>query len=865
MFTDVHLRQVWSLLESKSVEALTLDVFDTLLWRTVPEPVHAFLLLGQRLADEGRLPAWVTPALFAQLRVHAELRARERSRQVRGTLEARLAEIWAALLPALPGAGAADELAALEVEVERDVCRADLAVAELAELSQTKLGKPVHLVSDTYFSPTHLRALLHRPELSGIRFAQVFTSSDAGVAKSEGLFDVVVRATGHLPDRIVHLGDHPVADVGGAREAGLAAVHYPKYSGGLKEVLEEEGLLAPLPSADVPLDPYAGDHGLTALRARVLHRVDAAAVPHGLRRHWETGATVFGPVLTGFGEWAVERARAYGVDHVYCLMREGQFLSQVLAGPADEAGIGVSTLWASRQVCALASVFDGSPYELRGFLHRRRPPSVGQLAAQLGVGLHEVPGLADLADARLDVPGVIDDTLAALSSEPRVRGEIVLSASRMRERLLRYLDRHLPARGTVLLVDLGWGGTIQALLQRLLRATGREVDLVGLYLATNASAQQHALDGVRTEGYVAAGGEPGRLFGPVARSPEVLEQICMPDLGSLVGFDEHLEPLLSAARLPRTQVAQKSAVQAGALAFQREWLRYRRSEAGAPSLSTAPARLQLLRTLRRFVARPTGEEALAFGVWSHDENFGSDATEGLVRDDMLRLLPYLTPYDLDKLSMQELYWPSGVASVVNKPLAVMASLAAEAGVSPEAVSPAAPAGQLEVYVDRGEDFVNGPKEVITPRSGRDGLSLARVRIQGDQVRRVRIDPAGRRGLLRVDWLRLTFHLHNVVDPRPVELTSLAASPHLHVLGARLLQGNLVEITTDDPQLVYVLDPADQADLIAATYAIDVELAFAWMGIRSEPLAVLPPPQAGAPQPLTRRAMRRLAREVAERL
>ncbi|HMA46081.1 MAG TPA: haloacid dehalogenase, partial [Frankiaceae bacterium] len=610
---------------------------------------------------------------------------------------------------------------------------------------------------------------------------------------------------------------------------------------------------------------YAGDHGLTALRARVLHRADAAAVPHGLRRHWEAGATVFGPVFTGFGEWAVERARAYGVDHVHCLMREGRFLSQVLAAPADEAGVEVSTLWASRQVCALASVFDGSPYELRSFLHRRRPPSVGQLAAQLGVGLHEVPGLADLAEARLDVPGVIDDTLAAISAEPRVRGEIVLKASRLRERLLRYLDRYLPDRGTVVLVDLGWGGTIQALLQRLLRATGREVELVGLYLATNASAQPHALDGVRTEGYVATAGEPGRLFGPVMRSPEVLEQLCMPDLGSLVGFDEHLEPLLSAVRVPRTQVAQKSAVQAGVLAFQREWLRYRRGEAGVPSLSTAPARRQLLRTLSRFVARPTAEEALAFGVWSHDENFGSDATEGLVRDETLRLLPYLTPYDLDKLSMQELYWPAGVASVVNKPLAVVAGLAAQAGIAPEAVSPPAPAGPVEVYVDQGADFADGPKQTVVPRSSRDGLSLARVRVQGERVRRVRIDPAGRRGLLRVDWLRLTFHLHNVVDPRPVELTSLAASPQLHVLGARLLQSNLVEITTDDPQIVYVLDPATQADLTAATYAVDVELAFAWMGVRSEPLAVLPPPQTGAPQPLTRRAVRRLAREVAERL
>ncbi|WP_242418606.1 hypothetical protein, partial [Frankia sp. CpI1-P] len=76
MFTDVRLREVWSHLESGGAQALTLDVFDTLLWRMVPEPTHAFVLLGHRLADAGHLPPSVSPGEFARLRVHAEHVAR---------------------------------------------------------------------------------------------------------------------------------------------------------------------------------------------------------------------------------------------------------------------------------------------------------------------------------------------------------------------------------------------------------------------------------------------------------------------------------------------------------------------------------------------------------------------------------------------------------------------------------------------------------------------------------------------------------------------------------------------------------------------------------------------------------------------
>jgi FMN phosphatase YigB (HAD superfamily) len=860
--TDARLAQLWSLLDSDLADGLCLDVFDTLLFRTVPEPAQAFLVLGTRLEQQKRLPVGVTPEVFAQLRVEAERRARERSLAIRGTAETRLAEIYDVLRIALPLAGHAEDLQRLEVEVERDVCRADLGLVELVEAVVGRLGKPVYLVSDTYFSAAHLERLLDRPELPPGLLAGIFTSSDHAISKSDGLFDVVLGATGARPSRLVHLGDHPVADLKGAREAGLQAIHYPKLAEHLGRVAREEGLTPARLDSTAPVDPRDGDFGLTALRARVMHRSDAAVVPEGLRRYWEAGATVFGPAMAGFAEWVAERARAFGVDRIYCLLREGDFLSDLVRDHAAAYGIEVQTLWASRQVCALASVYEGTPQELSAFLTRRRAPTVGQLAQQLGVSLAEVPALADLADRRLDIPGVADAALSAISAEPAVRGAIVVRAARLRERLLRYLDGQLPTSGIALVVDLGWGGTIQTLLSRVLRSTGRDLHLIGLYLATNNTALQRRLDGFEMEGYLASSGEPARPFAPVMRSPEILEQLCMPDFGSLVGFDERLDPITSPARMSRTQAAQKAAAQAGVRAFHREWIRYRRSENPLPSLSAPTARLQLLDMLSRFVARPTEEEALAFSSWVHDENFGSDAVEGIVTDDMLRLLPYLTPADLDQLSMQELYWPAGVAAVVNPPLARLSALVQQAGADPDAASPYAGAGSVEVYVDQGGDFVAGPKETVQPRVGRDGLSWARLRIGAEGVRRIRIDPSGRRGIVRVDWVRYTFHLLNRTDPVVLEVTDLHTDPHVGVTGARFLQPNLLDVDTDDPQIIYTLDPG-QGPMAAVTYAVDVEMAFVWMAVRSAPLEV---PVAAAPAAsLGRRAVRKAVRMVASRV
>src|SRR5207342_3350828 len=112
-------------------------------------------------------------------------------------------------------------------------------------------------------------------------------------------------------------------------------------------------------------------------------------------------------------------------------------------------------------------------------------------------------------------------------------------------------------------------------------------------------------------------------------------------------------------------------------------------------------------------------------------------------------------------------WPAGAARSLNPPLATLAGLVAEGHSSAADLSPPNTSGVIEVYVDNGPDFVNGPKDIVTPRSIRDGLSLVRSRLDARGVRRVRVDPAGRRSLFRIDWLRLTFHLRGHDRPHVV--------------------------------------------------------------------------------------------------
>ena len=778
----------------------------------------------------------------------------------RGTTEARLDEIHELLAQGLRTDLSVEQLMDAELDVEKRLCRADLELCELIRLAN-KQDKPVHLVSDTYYSATQLGRLLAMPEIADLKLAGIHSSSDYGVHKSGGLLKLVVAGTGVRPERAAHFGDNPTSDYKAARKAGCRPILYAKYSENLEEILAAEGLLPPRLSADSPVDLAAGDFGLTSLRSRALHRAELDAIPRTLRLPWATGAAVLGPVFAGFAEWSVRRAKQLGVRRISCLMREGEFLSRLFANPASEAGVDVSCLWASRQVFARANVFEGTADELSGFLHRRRPVTVNDLAGQLGFATGALPQLAAIADKPLDDPGAVKHVLSEIEASPEVRGQIVVSSSRLRERLLRYLDAQLPADGRVVLVDIGWGGTLQKLLQKLLDSTGRQVQTVGLYLGTNEGAREHMLSGLHMEGYLANVGEPQRLFAPVARAPEIIEQVCIPDLGSLVGFrlDEHgaVQPELAATFTPGAQTAQVMAVQAGILAFQRHWHGYAHSCSALPDLCAPRARVQLLTMLSRFVARPTLPESLNFGLWTHDENFGSAGSDRLIPDTFARRVPYLTPLDLEMTTMRDVYWPTGAARSLNPPLATLAGLVAEGHSSAADLSPPNTSGVIEVYVDNGQDFVNGPKDIVTPRSIRDGLSLVRSRLDARGVRRVRVDPAGRRSLFRIDWLRLTFHLRGHDRPHVVETADFRA-PGFTVLGGRLVQPGTLEITSDDPQIVYSLDRARDASVTGLAETVEVEMAFASLML-AEPALDLP--VATPPATQARRVARRLRSAV----
>lgn len=800
-----RLAPAHALLDGGAIDVLSLDAFDTLVLRAVPDPTDAFTVLGHRVVGEGLVAAFVTPALFADLRARAEQRARARRRSQGEFPEVTLEEIHAELPDAVV-TSSRTELADVELAIEGALVFADPDVANLARAARAR-GARVAVVSDTYFSGEQLTALLAGAGLADLD-ALVVTSSDHRTGKATGLFDVLLRSLDVDPGRVVHVGDHAHADDAAARAHGIASVHLELRQPAFDEVLRrEQRFRAAHPSEAASFDGAHGDDGLTAVRARLAAAEPPPGVALHARAHWCAGAAVLGPVFTGFADWVVERAATREVRRLACLMREGALLAPLVGASAAASGIALEAvpLWLSRQVCARAAIERGDYAELRIFVDRRIPPTLGELCALLGVAPADLGDVGAHVDTRLDDVALREAALARIIGDEDLHAGLLARAAELRSRLVRLVEsaRH-PDDRALTIVDLGWHATTQRLLVRALELAGCDLAVAGLYLLTTRHAAEAALEGIDAEGFLAHAGEPPATTDAIVRSPEMLEQLCMGAEGSVLDLDERGQPLRGRVGVPDRQLAEAEAARDGITTFAATFRELR------PGVSLGGAAALLRPVLARFVADPTPGEATAFGSWFHDDNFGTATGAMLAHSELLHDGAYADPATLAEV---DAYWPAAIVARDAPRGASGAALLVE-GSSPT----------IGLYADTGSGF-DELHAVHRPIPVNDqGLSYVQLGIAADGIRSLRLDPVSCHALVRIDRIALRLAVRDRPDPFVRAYTTPEELAAWELRDCTWLAGGLLVTRSTDPQLLLRLAP----EVPGEAYAVLASVAFAVM-------------------------------------
>lgn len=581
----------------EGIEVLSLDCFDTLIWRNTHAPTDVFA----ELAFEG---GGIEPRMWA------ETNARKLAWTTRQAKEVGLEDIYRAMFPTIDDARI-DAAIARELEVEARHAFAFLPTVKLIHEAKCR-GLKVVLVSDMYLSEPRLRAHVAAaagPELLDM-VDQVFVSNAYGEGKRDGLFPQVLDALGVSADKVLHVGDNRGADYVSAIKHGMHAAHLIQFDEESAARLRMEAATA------LMIDSQAGISRAVCQphRAQVALRTDndPAAV---------LGHDVMGPALYAFSRWLKGELEELSAKHgkpvrPLFVMRDGYLPYRVFDTLFPDAG--ARTVEISRFVALRASIADRDSLDhyLQEWLQRLPIHSLGRQLMLFENEYARFLKIEDKDEARR--------AFAKFVRSPEMLRKILIRRNAFLKKLTAHLAAADVAEGdAVCLVDIGYNGTVQNFLTPVL-AECMNLEVSGRYIFLREKKQS----GLDKRGMIDVRNFDYRTLHALSRSIVVVEQLCNIEQGSTVDFTADGTPVREAVDAKAAHNRARETVQAACLQFARE------SGQGivhAPQADDIDSRCRAAAAaLARLFFLPNASEVGVFESFNYDLNMGTAANEALL-------------------------------------------------------------------------------------------------------------------------------------------------------------------------------------------------------------------------------------------
>ena len=411
-------------------------------------------------------------------------------------------------------AAVADRLLAAELDFERKSISADDDIVQTIE--QDGATRRIY-ISDFYIPKELLDTLIEAAGLAKY-FDHGYVSCDAGLNKRSGrLFDHVRMAEGVTDDlEWHHYGDNAHSDVRIPQERGITAHHY-------LPIKQHERRLATEKTFDD--------------RTKHLNAIFASAT----QEHPDSARLAL-PLILGYILFVQEECRRLGIENLYFFTREGEFFIQAYeavrqASPIRDTLPRGQLLEVSRLATFSPSLSEFSPSEMMRIWNLYSSQSMGALFKSLDFELD--PYATAMSRHGLDPQAVIrypweHPGVQAFFSDASVQEIAKAQIQRKRAEALAYFSKKLPADATksVMVVDIGWRGTIQDNLAHLFSRT----PIHGVYLGLSKLLNQQPKNATKA----AYGPDLNRspAHAELLRFVAPIEMMCNSPNGSVVRYLE---------------------------------------------------------------------------------------------------------------------------------------------------------------------------------------------------------------------------------------------------------------------------------------------------------------------------------------
>lgn len=584
---------------SNKIKILSLDCFDTLLWRKSITPTDVFFDLQHQ-------PTFKELGFTAIMRVNAEATARKLKIIQQQKSEVTLDEIYLEYFPELTR----EQLNALaneELNVESDYCFAFPPILDLIRTAHAQKIKII-IVSDTYFKREQLTALLTRTLPLDVMEAisDIYCSCELGKSKSAGLFKEILLKLNKPVTEILHIGDNEKADFIAPQKLKIHALHFRQHPEPIHDLIRLQGTAFNL------LDPSVRFTRPCNFPLRTVFAATSLDVNNPAQL---LGYTVMGPLMFSFAHFIEEEIDAQlqlGKKVKVAFLMRDAYLPSLACKALHDKDIGYR-IRISR-FTAMAASF------------RQKKDVSHYLMDVIATGRFK-----DIANQLLLPDKLADDMIkkALADSEPVYRfnqlllddktlAVIFANSAGQRIRLKNYLTKEMGLeRGdTLMFVDLGYSGTAQRLLEPVFREEFG-INIIGRYLISLAVPQWNT----SRKGLLDRTHCDDRLMQSLVAYIALLEQICTCNEKSVIGYDDENNPIFTDTSFEEDQYNKLDHIHAECVRFIQDTQRF--LQRTRLTLSIDMLRDTAIASLARLLFLPTEQEIDYLKKFEFDLNLGT--------------------------------------------------------------------------------------------------------------------------------------------------------------------------------------------------------------------------------------------------
>lgn len=441
-------------------DVISFDIFDTLIKRACFEPKEIFKFVGRHFSDSG----------FYRKRIDAEKKARDIAKD-----EVTLDDIYSQL-----DINSKEKYKEYEIQTEVALCHANIDVVEFLHKCKD-YNKKVLIISDIYLTKQIIEKILAN---NNIIYDALYVSSEKMCTKESGkLFDLAQKELNLNKKRWLHIGDNKKSDFLIPHFKGIDTIHIDK---------------------DDPGKNYFAPDKLDTEDYKNIYAFCRANEELTTDYFYHIGYEAQGPLLYGFIKWLSEKMEEDGIEKVFFLARDGMIMQKAY----HESGLNSihdAYMFGSRRALIVPTLyFDNSLSNVRKSIFW---PRIGTIDAFLeNVGLYPNDFNDDLlrygfkSNQIYQYEDLFEDSNFQSFFES-IRQDIKSNAEKEFIAIQKYLKK-ISFEGKVGIVDIGWNGNMQKALQKVVEASGMDVDIYGYYIGLNPESINVRKNLINAKGYL---------------------------------------------------------------------------------------------------------------------------------------------------------------------------------------------------------------------------------------------------------------------------------------------------------------------------------------------------------------------------